>query len=69
MTIPELVKGRSITRPHGGASSGRSSRCEGGDTAYRVWLAHTQCCSTCRAGIFCPAAVHLGRAWREARRG
>lgn len=69
MTIPVLVEGRRIARPHGGASSRRSSRCEGGDTAYRIWLGHTQCCPTCRAGISCSAAVHLGRAWREARRG
>jgi hypothetical protein len=69
MTIPVLVEGQRIARPHGGASSRRSSRCEGGDTAYRIWLGHTRCCPTCRAGIACSAAVHLGRAWREARRG
>lgn len=40
---------------------------EGGDTSYRTWLGHTQHCPACRAGVSCPTAVHLGRAWREAR--
>lgn len=67
MLIPVRVEGRRIAWPHVGASSGRSSRCEGGDTAYKIWLGHTQCCPTCRAGASCPTAVHLGRAWREVR--
>ncbi|MEU5371023.1 hypothetical protein ABZ362_18945 [Streptomyces sp. NPDC005951] len=40
-----------------------------GDTAYKAWLGHTQFCAACRAGVCCPTAVRLGRAWREARRG
>ncbi|CAH9416338.1 hypothetical protein SGL43_03363 [Streptomyces globisporus] len=40
-----------------------------GDTAYKIWLGHTQFCAACRAGVCCSTAVRLGRAWREARRG
>jgi hypothetical protein len=39
------------------------------EAAYRMLLGHTTTCTACRAGVFCPAAVSLGRAWREARRG
>lgn len=67
MTIPVLVEGQRIARPHAGASSRRSSRCEGGDTAYRIWLGHTQHCPNCRTGVSCPTATKHGRAWREAR--
>lgn len=69
MTIHVLVEGQRIARPHDGASSRGSSPCEGGDTAYRIWLGHTHCCTACRVGVSCPTAVRLGRAWREARRG
>lgn len=38
------------------------------DVAYRAWIGHTTTCAACRAGVACPTAVRLGRAWREARR-
>ncbi|MEU4176929.1 hypothetical protein [Streptomyces sp. NPDC026589] len=40
-----------------------------GERAYRTWLGHTQSCPTCRVGVSCPTAVHLGRVWREVRSG
>lgn len=39
------------------------------EAAYRRLLGHTTTCAACRAGVSCPIAVSLGRAWREARRG
>ncbi|MGW2280202.1 hypothetical protein [Streptomyces sp. NPDC001770] len=39
-----------------------------GEQAYRVWLAHTATCATCRVSAACPTSVRLGRAWRKARR-
>lgn len=39
------------------------------EAAYRILLGHTTTCAACRAGVSCPAAARLGRAWREARRG
>lgn len=69
MTIPVLIERQRIAQPHDGASPRESSPCEGGDTAYRIWLGHTHGCPICRARSSCSAAVHLGRAWREARRG
>lgn len=46
-----------------------SKRAAAPDTAYRTLLGHTTTCSACRAGVSCPTAVRLGRAWRKARRG
>lgn len=39
----------------------------GTDAAYRTYLAHTHLCATCRAGVSCPTAARLGRAWRQTR--
>ncbi|WP_164356761.1 hypothetical protein [Streptomyces microflavus] len=39
------------------------------EATYRRLLGHTTTCADCRAGVSCPMAVRLGRAWREARRG
>ncbi len=40
----------------------------GPEAAYRMLLGHTTTCAACRAGVSCPTAVRLDRAWREARR-
>lgn len=69
MTIPTPWGKLCTTRPRAGASRVGSSRSESGDATYRAWLGHTQFCAACRAGVCCPTAVRLGRAWREARRG
>ncbi len=39
----------------------------GTDAAYRTYLNHTHLCATCRAGVSCPTAARLGRAWRDTR--
>lgn len=38
------------------------------DAEYRTLLGHTYACLACRAGVVCPTAVRLHRAWLEARR-
>lgn len=69
MTIPTPKEKLRTARSRAGASRVGSSRSESGDATYRTWLGHTQFCATCRAGVCCPTAVCLGRAWREVRHG
>ncbi len=69
MNISVPVEELRTARPHAGPRRARSSRSESGDATYRTWLGHTLCCAACRAGVSCPMAVRLGRAWREARGG
>ncbi|MFI1187250.1 hypothetical protein [Streptomyces californicus] len=40
---------------------------ESTDTAYRALLGHTTTCTACRAGVNCPDADRLVRAWRDTR--